>query len=80
MVLSTELHTVLAVGCLLVAYYTGYFFSMKKHIKEGVDYILDFLRTRAYISIRINKEGAQELVTISELVQELQQQQQQRKK
>jgi len=68
--MSVELHTVVALLCIIISYCAGYFFSMKKHVAEGVNYILDYLRTKGYISIRINKDGEQELITINELIVE----------
>ena len=66
--MDTLLHTAIAIGCMAGCYYTGHFLATKKSFKPLVEGLLDRLEADGFISIKFDKKGEKELITISEVI------------
>ena len=62
------LHTVIAAGCMAGCYYAGHFLATKKSFEPIVAELLDKLEADGFISIKFDKKGEKELITISEVI------------
>ena len=65
-------HTLLAVGCLALAYYAGYYIQIKKLVADVSDKVLyDFIKTLekgGFIKTDIDDDGDLELIPIKEII------------
>ena len=62
------LHTVIALGCMAGCYYAGHFLAKKERFEPIVAGLLDKLEADGFISIKFDKKGEKELITISEVI------------
>ena len=60
-------HTLLAVGCIAIAFYCGKYYTKIQILEEIVDNTLDTLEEEGFIRARLNSEGVRELIPISEI-------------
>jgi len=65
-------HTLLAVGCLALAYYAGHFIKTRNFVADVSDKVLyDFIKTLekgGFIQTDIDDDGDLELIPIKEIV------------
>jgi len=66
--MDVYLHTILAMGVIAIAYYTGQYFSRTKDIEDVVETLLNTLEKEGFVATVFDKDGDKELVPISELV------------
>ena len=60
-------HTLLAVGCLAVAYYGGVLSSRSKAIEVVVANMLQKLEDEGFIRTKLDRDGEKEIIPISEI-------------
>ena len=61
-------HTLLAVGCIAVAFYAGRYFAKMSVLEEIVNDVLSKLERGGFIHTKKDKDGDKELVPISEII------------
>ena len=61
-------HTLLAVGCIAVAFYAGRYFAKMSVLEEIVNDVLSKLERGGFIHTKKEKDGDKELVPISEII------------
>ena len=62
------LHTIIAVGCLMISFYTGWFFATRGLLEKIVCLLLDRLEFEGYIITEKDEDGEKELIPVSELI------------
>ena len=60
-------HTLLAVGCLAVAYYGGVLSSRSKAMEFVVANMLQKLEDEGFIRTKLDRDGEKEIIPISEI-------------
>jgi len=65
--MDVYLHTSLAMGAIIAAYYAGGYFS-KVNVENIIGAMLDTLEKEGFVETSLDKDGDKELIPISELV------------
>ena len=66
-------HTLLAVGCIAVAFYAGRYFAKMSVLEEIVNDVLSKLERGGFIHTKKDKDGEKVLVRITELIKKYKQ-------
>jgi hypothetical protein len=67
MIMDVYLHTALAMGAIVAAYYAGNYFSTA-NVEDIVGSMLETLEKEGFVETSLDKDGDKELVPISELI------------
>ena len=66
--MDATLHTIIAVGCLMISFYAGRFFATRGLLEKIVCLMLDRLEFEGYIITEKDEDGEKELIPVSELI------------
>ena len=66
--MDATLHTLIAVGCLVVSFYVGSFLATRGLLHKIVCQILDRLESDGFIMTEKDEDGEKELIPVSELI------------
>ena len=65
--MDATLHTIIATGSLLAAFYAGKYFSPLSIVSDAIEKTLDRLEREGYIETRTDRDGEKEIIKISEI-------------
>ncbi len=67
--MDVTLHTILATGSILIAYYVGKWTSKfgKDVVSEAIEHTLDRLERDGYIETKTDRDGEKDIIKISEI-------------
>lgn len=68
--MNVYIHTIIAIACMLVAYFAGVYWNRKDLIDKIVNSFLITLEREGFIRTAIDNDGDRELVPISTVVAE----------
>jgi len=68
--MDSLIHTLLATGCIAVAFYAGRYFTVQSLSEEMVAFIMKKLESGGYIKTTVDSDGEIELIPISEIIRE----------
>ena len=66
--MDATLHTLIAVGCLVVSFYVGSFLATRGLLDKIVCQVLDRLESEGFIMTEKDEDGEKELIPVSELI------------
>jgi len=68
--MDSLIHTLLATGCIAVAFYAGRYFTVQSLSEDMVAFIMKKLESGGYIKTTVDSDGEIELIPISEIIRE----------
>ena len=68
--MDSLIHTLLATGCIAVAFYAGRYFTVQSLSEEMVAFVMKKLESGGYIKTTVDSDGEIELIPISEIIRE----------
>ena len=68
--MDSLIHTLLATGCIAVAFYAGRYFTVQSLSEEMVAFIMKKLESGGYIKTAVKSDGEIELIPISQIIRE----------
>ncbi len=68
--MDSLIHTLLATGCIAVAFYAGRYFTVQSLSEEMVTFVMKSLEKGGYIKTAVDSDGEVELIPISEIIRE----------
>ena len=68
--MDSLIHTLLATGCIAVAFYAGRYFTVQSLSEDMVAFIMKNLEKGGYIKTAVDSDGEVELIPISEIIRE----------
>ena len=66
--MDATLHTLIAVGCLMISFYVGSFLATRGLLDKIVCHVLDSLESEGFIMTEKDEDGEKELIPVSELI------------
>ena len=68
--MDSLIHTLLATGCIAVAFYAGRYFTNHSLSEDMVNIVMKNLEKGGYIKTAVDSDGEIELIPISEIIRE----------
>ena len=68
--MDSLIHTLLATGCIAVAFYAGRYFTVQSLSEDMVAFIMKKLESGGYIKTTVDSDGEIELIPISQIIRE----------
>ena len=68
--MDSLLHTLLATGCIAVAFYAGRYFTVQSLSEEMTSFIMEKLEEGGFIKTTIDADGDVELIPIAEIIRD----------
>ena len=68
--MDSLIHTLLATGCIAVAFYAGRYFTVQSLSEEMVAFVMKKLENGGYIKTTVKSDGEIELIPISQIIRE----------
>ena len=68
--MDSLIHTLLATGCIAVAFYAGRYFTVQSLSEDMVAFVMKKLESGVYIKTTVKSDGEIELIPISQIIRE----------